>query len=41
MLTQATKKPLADYLSEKIWVPAGMEQQASWILSKTGKEISG
>jgi hypothetical protein len=30
-----------DYLSEKIWVPAGMEQQATWILSKTGQEISG
>ncbi len=41
LLTQATKKPLASYLSEKIWVPAGMEQQATWILSKTGQEISG
>jgi CubicO group peptidase (beta-lactamase class C family) len=29
------RKPLATYLSEKIWVPAGMEQQATWILSKT------
>jgi CubicO group peptidase (beta-lactamase class C family) len=41
LLGQATKKPLSAYLSEKIWVPAGMEQQATWILSKTGKEISG
>lgn len=41
LLNQATKKPLASYLSEKIWVPAGMEQQATWILSKTGQEISG
>ncbi|HEY2977626.1 MAG TPA: serine hydrolase, partial [Burkholderiaceae bacterium] len=41
LLTQATKKPLASYLSEKIWVPAGMEQQATWILSRTGNEISG
>lgn len=41
LLTQATKKPLADYLSEKIWMPVGMEQQATWILSKTGQEISG
>ncbi|MBI2770880.1 MAG: serine hydrolase [Burkholderiales bacterium] len=41
LLSQATKKPLATYLSEKIWVPAGMEQQATWILSKTGQEISG
>ena len=26
LVNQATKKPLATYLSEKIWVPAGMEQ---------------
>ncbi|MBW7832097.1 MAG: serine hydrolase [Simplicispira suum] len=38
---QATKKPLADYLYEKVWNPAGMEQQATWLLSKTGNEISG
>jgi CubicO group peptidase (beta-lactamase class C family) len=41
LLTQATKKPLATYLSEKIWAPAGMEQPATWILSRTGQEISG
>ena len=41
LVTRATKKPLSAYLSEKIWVPAGMEQQATWILSKTGQEISG
>jgi len=41
LLTQAVKKPLATYLSEKIWVPVGMEQQATWILSRTGQEISG
>ncbi|MES2101340.1 MAG: serine hydrolase [Pseudomonadota bacterium] len=41
LLSAAVKKPLASYLSEKIWVPAGMEQQATWLLSRTGKEISG
>ncbi len=41
LVSQATKKPLATYLSEKIWAPAGMEQQATWILSRTGHEISG
>ena len=41
LLSQATKKPLSTYLSEKIWVPAGMEQPATWILNRTGKEISG
>jgi CubicO group peptidase (beta-lactamase class C family) len=41
LVSQATKRPLAEYLSEKIWKPAGMEQQATWVLSKTGQEISG
>ncbi len=41
LLNRAIKKPLASYLSEKVWVPAGMEQKATWILSKTGQEISG
>ncbi len=41
LLAQATGKPLATYLSEKIWIPAGMEQSATWILSKSGREISG
>ncbi|MBN9330843.1 MAG: serine hydrolase [Comamonas sp. SCN 67-35] len=41
MLMAAIKKPLAQYLQEKIWQPAGMQQQATWLLSKTGKEISG
>jgi CubicO group peptidase (beta-lactamase class C family) len=41
LVARATKKTLSDYLSEKIWRPAGMAQQATWILSKTGQEISG
>lgn len=41
LLAQATGKPLAQYLQEKIWQPAGMERQATWLLSKTGREISG
>ncbi|HWI79188.1 MAG TPA: serine hydrolase [Ramlibacter sp.] len=41
LVAQATKKPLSTYLSEKIWIPAGMEQQATWLLSKSGQEISG
>ncbi|MGR4870797.1 serine hydrolase domain-containing protein [Variovorax sp. LARHSF232] len=41
LVARATGKPLATYLSEKIWVPAGMEQQATWLLSRTGQEISG
>ena len=41
LVQQATQKPLATYLSEKIWQPAGMEHPATWILSKTGQEIGG
>jgi CubicO group peptidase (beta-lactamase class C family) len=41
LVGEATRKPLTQYLSEKIWAPAGMEQQATWILSRTGREISG
>ena len=41
LVSQAVNKPLATYLSEKVWAPAGMEQPATWILSKTGQEISG
>lgn len=41
LVAQAVGRPLAEYMSEKIWKPAGMEQSATWILSKTGREISG
>ena len=41
LVQQATKKPLATYLAEKVWGPAGMDQQATWLLSKSGKEIGG
>jgi CubicO group peptidase (beta-lactamase class C family) len=41
LVSRATGKSVSTYLSEKIWLPVGMEQQATWILSKTGQEISG
>ncbi|MEP7453142.1 serine hydrolase [Phyllobacterium sp. SB3] len=38
----AIKKPLAEYLSEKIWAPFGMETDATWWLdSPDGVEIGG
>ncbi|MEZ2299161.1 serine hydrolase domain-containing protein [Variovorax sp. RCC_210] len=38
----AVKKPLAQYLSEKIWSKVGMESQANWWLdSPDGVEIGG
>ncbi len=41
LVSSATKKKLSDYLSEKVWAPLGMEQDASWLLGSTGHEISG
>jgi CubicO group peptidase (beta-lactamase class C family) len=41
LVSSATNKKLSDYLSEKVWAPFGMEQDASWLLGSTGHEISG
>ena len=41
LVSSATGKPLARYLEEKIWHPAGMEADATWLLGKTGHEIAG
>jgi CubicO group peptidase (beta-lactamase class C family) len=41
LVSQATGKTLSDYLSEKIWKPYGMEQDAAWMLGSTGHERSG
>lgn len=41
-LTRAVAKPLADYMSEKVWQPAGMECDAFYTLeSEGGQEIGG
>jgi CubicO group peptidase (beta-lactamase class C family) len=42
LVAAATGKNVADYLSEKIWQPFGMESDASWWLaSEAGLEIGG
>jgi CubicO group peptidase (beta-lactamase class C family) len=41
LVSSATKKTLSDYLSEKVWKPFGMENDAAWMLGSTGHEISG
>jgi CubicO group peptidase (beta-lactamase class C family) len=42
LVREATGIPVADYLSEKIWKPAGMRNNASWWLeSPDGLEIGG
>ena len=38
VLRFATGKPLADYLSEKVWKPMGAESDASWMIDKGGFE---
>jgi CubicO group peptidase (beta-lactamase class C family) len=37
-LRKVTRKNLADYLSEKIWKPLGMESPAKWSIDKQGVE---
>lgn len=41
LLTRATGKPMAQYLSEKIWQPYGMAKDASWMIDTAGQEQSG
>jgi CubicO group peptidase (beta-lactamase class C family) len=40
VLRAATGKPLAEYLSEKIWQPMGAEADASWIVDRGGFEVA-
>jgi CubicO group peptidase (beta-lactamase class C family) len=41
LVGEATGQTLSQYLTDKIWKPFGMENQASWLLSSDGREISG
>jgi CubicO group peptidase (beta-lactamase class C family) len=41
LVMEATGKSLADYLSEKIWRPYGMEQDAEWMVDDVGHEQGG
>ena len=41
LVRAATGKTLADYLSEKIWTPYGMEHDATWMLDTSGREQAG
>jgi len=41
LVSEATGKNLSDYLSEKVWKPYGMEQDAVWMTGSTGHEIAG
>ena len=41
LVARAMGKPLADYLSEKLWAPYGMEQVGGWMIDENGQEASG
>ncbi len=41
LVSSATGKSLSQYLQEKVWHPAGMEAEATWLLGGTGHEIAG
>ena len=41
LVAEATGKHLADYLSEKIWRPYGMERDAEWMIDDVGHEQGG
>jgi CubicO group peptidase (beta-lactamase class C family) len=41
LVAEATGKPLADYLSEKIWRVYGMERDAEWMIDDVGHEQGG
>jgi CubicO group peptidase (beta-lactamase class C family) len=41
LVMDATGKSLAEYLSEKIWRPYGMERDAAWMVDQIGHEQGG
>lgn len=41
LVSSAVRKPLAQYLQEKVWQPARMQGEATWLLGRTGHEIAG
>lgn len=41
LVMRATHKHLADYLSERIWSKLGAEQDAVWMVNRSGEELGG
>jgi CubicO group peptidase (beta-lactamase class C family) len=41
LVSNAVGKPIGEYLSEKLWAPYGMEQDAVWMLDPGGHERGG
>ena len=40
VLAAAVGRPVADYLQEKIWQPIGAEADATWIVDRSGQEVT-
>jgi CubicO group peptidase (beta-lactamase class C family) len=40
VLRHAVGQPVAEYLSEKIWRPMGAEADATWLVDRTGQEVT-
>ncbi len=41
VVARAAGMPLADYLSEKVWKPYGMERDGAWRVDRQGREFAG
>lgn len=41
LVSNAVGKPLSTYLSEKVWIPYGMERDAVWMVDVSGKQERG
>lgn len=39
VVSRATKTPLADYFSQRLWAPLGAEADAAWDIDPTGQEM--
>ena len=40
VLRNAIARPVADYLHEKIWEPMGAEANATWLVDRSGQEVT-
>src|SRR5262249_3957552 len=40
VLRNAVGRPVADYLSDKIWKPMGAEADATWLVDRSGQEAT-
>lgn len=41
LVTKATKQSLSKYFSDKIWIPYGMEDKATWNIGRSDQEFAG